>query len=94
MFWLVGYELAGVVAIIIMALYITVVLPYVCGYELDDWLDYVNEYLDADQFKQSKLEDCIGVALTLFLWPLKIMWLLCKFVPDMLNTYEAQFQED
>ena len=91
MLYLVWYLVAGVVAVIGTVFYGMVILPYACGYELEDWMDYFMECLDTDQ---SKLENCIGVALTVFLWPLKITWLLCDAIPEMSNNYEAQFEED
>ena len=91
MLWVVGYLVSGIVAVIFMAIYIMVILPHVCGYVIDDWMDFCLEYLKCDQ---SKLENCIGTVLTMILWPLKIVWISCELIPAMLDAYEAQFEKD
>ena len=91
MLWMVGYLVAGIVAIIATAIYVVVVIPYTCGYEFEDWTDFFLEYFEVDQ---SKLENCIGIVLTMILWPIKIVWMLCDVIPTSVNTYDAQFEED
>ncbi len=89
MLWMVGYLVAGIVAVVVTVVYSMVIVPYVCGYETEDWMDFFLEYLENDQ---SKLDNCIGASLTMFLWPLKIVWFLCDIVPAMLDAYDARLE--
>ena len=91
MLWMVGYLVSGVVAVVVTVIYGMVMLPYICSYEIEDWMDFYLEYLESDQ---TKLEDCIGTVLTMLLWPLKIVWMFTDVMPTMLDTYEAQFEKD
>lgn len=91
MLWMVGYVAFGFIAIVMTVIYGMVILPYICGYETEDWMDFFTKYLEDDQ---SIVEDCVGVVKTMFLWPLKIVWLVHDVIPDMINTYEARFKEE
>lgn len=90
MLGMVGYLASSFVAIFVAVVYIMFVLPYRCGYEIGDWIDFCLEYVNVDQ---SKLENCIWTVVTMFLWPLKIVWIFCELIPAMLNAYDAQFEK-
>ena len=92
--WMTGYLVAGAAAIICFAVYSIAILPFVCKYEADEWCEFFVGFLEGYASLQSKLDNCSGWLYTIFLWPLKIIWLFCHIIPHAVNMYEAQFEKD
>lgn len=92
MLYLIGYWVSGVVAGIGAVIYVVGILPYTCCYNLDDWNKLLLEYLKELNRGQSRFDDMLGRLYTIFLWPLKVTWLLCDVIPNVVSMYDAQFK--
>lgn len=95
MLWVLGYLVAGVVAIIISGVYGWIILPYVCDYDVYDWYSFLSACLEDDEdYSSSKFEGIMGLVYVVVLWPLAIASIFCEILPAAVSTYEEQFEND
>lgn len=94
MLYLVGYLVSGAVTFVGVVIYIVCVLPYTCCYDMDDWNEFFLRYMKELSGDQSRFEDLLGWMYLIFLWPLKMTWLLCDIIPNAVSMYETQFKKD
>ena len=92
-FWyLLGYVITGFIAIFGWVAWFLVATPVRNEYDLDHWLDHsteaLHEVLDELIGPQTRMEDVIGAIITMFTWPVKLVWISREVYPRIVERYE------
>ena len=86
--YLLGYVVTGCIAIFGSAAWFIVATPVRNGYDMNHWLDHVNEVFDEVLGYQSRIDNACGVIITMFTWPAKLIWIAREVCPTIIERYE------
>ena len=86
-FWIVGYLALGAASILCAVLCGMFLIPHVCDYVLDDWIDLFADYMEICAENQSKGDRIVGVLITALAWPLSIGLYNYVVIPRLVRLY-------
>lgn len=94
MLYLVWYLVAGIIATLIVSVAGVIIVPSIIGYDLDLWIDLLQQCLEDEVADQTWFENILGIVIFITAWPIKIVYMIGCFLPEVAASYEFWYENE